>query len=542
MPNFRASVGHNPSINVKRANPITFVGQEIGLTVGVPGGWQLAAGHFMPAKMVPTIIHPRPNAETNSYARCRLAPSGIPWELRVVVLGGAWPFKYELTTGPSGAVMTRETLPTDWLTNGFQGYGRIGWTAPTVGTHSFAVRVTDQSGTQATVSWTLTVVDRENTTNFMFLNPTTGNNANSGAFSSPRQTMNGWYESDKNGNSAHSTKQIFYRGGTYSVLAIAGFGGQANQADMVTGKPEVHIGYPGETVTWNFGPGCYIDWESSGRDICLHNLTWTNPETGVGGHKAFLQNYAEGAADRTHIDKIFLDGGGTTPSADSTNSAAIMIDGQPSAESNYVSITDCTFYRCSNMDLVLYYNNDNSVFEGNFITGGYQWTGDQHSWGVFIKGQDNVNYSIRANVMIDGTINLPFFFMSEFTGELKGNVEVCWNNLESTGSVGPIALGQGSGGGGNYGPMWAYRNNLRCDTMEIVNWDNGPFYFEENAVLHDGTQSATDGLEYLSGTVATDIVRQNNLSGSSGILDLTTNLLTGASRTSSLGLRGCEVA
>ena len=33
MPNFRASVGHNPSINVKRANPITLSGSTIGLTI-----------------------------------------------------------------------------------------------------------------------------------------------------------------------------------------------------------------------------------------------------------------------------------------------------------------------------------------------------------------------------------------------------------------------------------------------------------------------------------------------------------------------------
>lgn len=46
MPNFRASVGHPPKINVKRANPITFSGQEVGLTLG-SGTFSYTPSHYV---------------------------------------------------------------------------------------------------------------------------------------------------------------------------------------------------------------------------------------------------------------------------------------------------------------------------------------------------------------------------------------------------------------------------------------------------------------------------------------------------------------
>jgi hypothetical protein len=508
------------------------------------GDWQLAEGHFIPAKMTPIIIHPRPDAEMAAYARAARAPSAIAWGIPIVVRGGAWPFKYELVTGPSGMAMTRETLPSDWLTNGAQGYGILAWSSPTVGSHDISVKVTDQDGTEVTRDWTLEVIDRENTSYFVFMDATSGSDSNSGAYSSPMQTIqNGWYENAKT-DSTHQNKQVFYRAGTYSTYVNTGASGQM---DLTTSKPAVHVGYPGESVTIDCDLA-FWDFESmTNGDVCFANLSFVNPQTGTDPtmRKQFIRISYPAATRRVMYDNYY-DGGGDTQSDDGSNSSCVMNAGAAASGTDYYgSDTHCTFHQCDNMDFVLMYESYDHVIEFNLITGGYGGTYNP-SWGFFIKGNGNERYSIRANRAIDGTISRPLVHCSEFTSHLKGDVEVCWNNFRNTAAsgngVGCIRWGQGSTGQ-NYGNFWSYRNNLRDAYIDLIGIDvDGYFEFENDVHEHNGTY--TDGFTFTDSDFATPpptFVKTDLATGTS-MVDGTTNLLTGTPRTTYLGTHGCEVA
>lgn len=47
------------------------------------------------------LVHPRPDVETGVHAQHRNAHPGIPWSTHVVIMGGAYPFRYELLQAPA---------------------------------------------------------------------------------------------------------------------------------------------------------------------------------------------------------------------------------------------------------------------------------------------------------------------------------------------------------------------------------------------------------------------------------------------------------
>src|SRR5574343_1056048 len=106
---------------------------------GASASWQLASGHYVPAKMQPVIIHPRPDSETNSWERHRMAPDGIEWSIPLVMQGGSWPDYWEITTGPSGMVCELVL----W-SDGQQRYWQLRWPTPTIGTHAVTVTLKTQ--------------------------------------------------------------------------------------------------------------------------------------------------------------------------------------------------------------------------------------------------------------------------------------------------------------------------------------------------------------------------------------------------------------
>jgi hypothetical protein len=135
---------------------------------------------------------------------------------------------------------------------------------------------------------------------------------------------------------------------------------------------------------------------------------------------------------------------------------------------------------------------------------------------------------------------------SAFTGHLKGDVEVCWNNfyntVTGTNGVGCIRWGQGTLGL-NYSNFWTYRNNLRDHILELYGINaTGAFIYENNVHQHAGTSA--DGFVFYSCDFASPPPSFSNIAPASGtaLVDGTTNLLTGAARTSYLGTNGCEVA
>lgn len=236
--------------------------RTFGFSVAAAADWQLAAGHYVPAKMTPVIVHPRPDTETQAWERCRRSPDGIAWSIPIAVQGGAWPFRYTVdeTSAAKGIAIGEQY--------GSANYGVLSWASPTLGSHTITVTVYTQEygrntsglGDSVSVTFTLEVASRSDTSKFIFLDITNGRNYTAGAtgsYSDPFKHFNDWYRA--NNGASFVGRQVFYRGGTYPFVngaetAPGVFNMSLNSGNMRVASasaPMVHVAYPGETVVFN---------------------------------------------------------------------------------------------------------------------------------------------------------------------------------------------------------------------------------------------------------------------------------------------------
>lgn len=513
------------------------------------GQWRLAAGHFIPAKMVPNIIFPRPDTETAVWAHNRRAPSAIEWTYRCVVQGGAFPGYWEIVSdgGATGLEFVRQQVPADFHTNGLQGWGRLRWTSPVVGTYVIQIRYTDQDTTTVDRTFTLEVISRENATYFMFLDAAAGNDTTgTGAFSSPRRTIAGWYGATK-ADSTHNGKQVYYRAGTYLSTDSPVIGATGQQVQIPAWKPHVHIAYPGEVATMDMNNTAYLRFEGNTGDICFQNLRWVNHHVAESSttRNQYVRQPSQNRSQ--YAGNTFV---GTTGAAGSgSNSSCVMFEGGGATAPQYFSICDNTFDAIDDMDYALFYDTSDTVCEGNIAINGQGQPADPGAGGLFFKALRISRVTVRANVAIDANIGYQILYFSQFTPgatDVRNDFEFCWNNgrnitseTASEGS-GAVGIGQGDGTTGNhYGSFWSYRNNMKNPHITLKGiGGGGPFEFENDVIDHSGTY--TDGFFIdLSSALPAALIK-TNLATVGTLLDPTTNLLTGSARTTYLGTHGCE--
>jgi len=483
--------------------------------------WRLAAGHYVAAKMTPEIIGPSAatEAETdNAWSRYRRCPSAIAYRVPVAVLGGAYPFYYELTTAPSGMAIGAQYGDTD--------YGIINWSNPTVGDHSIVVKVTDQDGTEVTRSWTLEVIDRENTTYFLFCDAANGSDSTGdGSYSDPYQTFLGWYgvtpgATTGSGDITFPGRQVFYRAGTYSTSDVTDPSGVKFWINPAR-KPSVHVAYPGEAVTFD----CPYYWSGMTGDFCASGINWTGAGVDEGGLWRITYIRSDLDPDRNIIFENVFDGEVGTPDGGS-NTSTIMLDNNTSRD---VVISHNTFHEPATYILV--YGVSYSVFQHNTL----EPTGSTSEVnGAFLKSTGYDHWSIRANTGF-GAIR-PLTFQDGSTGNLT-DIEICWNSYRMTTANPALNYHQTTGTAG-VGPFWVYRNSF-SGSGEIEQMLGGssltsPVCTYEKNILQgmtlgtDATFTHTD-----DGTGTT--------TNCSGFLNATTNLLEGDGL-AYRGTHGAEVA
>src|SRR4051812_34834353 len=140
-------------------------------TAPAPADFLLPAGHSE-GYLAPVITYPRPDSETAATARHRINYPGQPYRIPVAVAFGAWPFRYELLTAPTGMTIGSQLQSSGGELVAGPDYGVITWAQPTAGSHSVSVKVTDQTSVVQTVSFTLSV----SASGWVFLNPAAATN------------------------------------------------------------------------------------------------------------------------------------------------------------------------------------------------------------------------------------------------------------------------------------------------------------------------------------------------------------------------------
>jgi len=484
-----------------------------------PGGgdedWELPAGNFETAKIPLEIIAPQPSLNTQSpYYRWYPA---IPFELPVVVLGGAWPFKYELVQAPSGMTIG-ETIDlyafaTDGLLGANEFYGVLQWSNPTTSgsPHTVEVLVTDQSGATDSVTWTLTVT----TTGFKFVDAVGGSDAAAGTLAAPWQTWNAVYGSGIN-DATNDNDFVFWRAGDYRTDdAPISDGGRMFMRSM---KPHVHIAYPGDSPEWST-ENSYINWDggndiavigidivglnNNGGAVCKSMQFGGNPRTLV--YKSTFGGQLETCAGGSNTSNLFFAAGGTT---------------------QYSAIQRNTF-DSQGLALAEGYDTLDKVIEGNVAI---NYTGSNLNG--FYEKSNNHNVSVRANRGLTGNEGM---LCVVDTYNDAGPIEYSWNLWKVTSGDNICEFGREAV---NAIEVYVDRNTLISGTINMDD-ASGTVTHANNVRQHDGTDA--DGITHSGGTEATLVGLATDLEDSSGIVDAN-GLLTGAFRTNNLGTDGFELS
>lgn len=505
-----------------------------GTQANASSNWQLLVGHYIKAKMTPVIIHPRPDSETTASERHRLAPSGIPWRIPVLVKGGAWPFEVTLSVAPTGMVVGSIYGSTD--------YGILTWDNPVVGTHSVTVRVRTQdysrtSGSadatgEVTVSFTLVVVDHTDITKFVYLDGVNGNDSNDGSYASPWKTLTSF-------NAASTAnKQVFFKTGTYSTQVLA-----ANLALTAGSKAAVLVGMPGETANISIDGSLIRYLSLTGPGAFVGNLTTSGGTTTAGD----VYHWRSSGDRMTMFESISQGLYDVAGSGSFTNHSGWSMFAD-SALHQYVGIKNCIFKDYTNITNgggSIWYSVTDSVYEGNSVTG--MNTGGSTE-GFRTKGRCD-NITMRNN----RAPTLQSLGQSVFShyqggdggqGNLANNNEMCWNyavgpNNRDTGAAAYGRNTQASWNG------WMYRNTFKG---AVVIGSNGFTcgLISENNVLCDFSSTAND--MYSQNIVGLTVTGSNNSLTSFGnaanVIDSNGLLLAAYLTANGLvrGQRGHEVA
>jgi hypothetical protein len=206
------------------------------------GDWRLPDGHYVSARMPMTLVHPRPDPETNPWARHKHAYPGIEYRIPVAVQGGAYPFFYEVLEGPAGMTVGQQY--------GLPDYGELTWTPINQnGVHKVRIRVTDQDFTQVETQFEITV----GTENFVFVDANAARSGD-GTIGSPLKSFRELH--GRTGSSypvtPHAGKVAYLRGGVYFVDdtpvpeilfqgshtpgSVLGYPGESAVLDLINGK------------------------------------------------------------------------------------------------------------------------------------------------------------------------------------------------------------------------------------------------------------------------------------------------------------------
>ena len=505
-------------------------------TAAPTSSWQLPTGYYVPAKMPMTIVYPRPDSETSIYARHRIAyaDSVAQYRIPISVQGGAYPFHYQLTTGPQGATIGQ--------TYGTINYGIVTWTPATgtTGNYTFTVQVTDQDGKTASVTWT-TVVDNSK---FIFVDPKAPTNG-TGTKASPFNTVSGLTVAYTSGTpSPYYGKAIYFRSGTTKIIGpVAEVDPEFAFANGL--NPFVLLGYTGETAVLDMSGGHFQN-RNGQNDVFIGELTLANGHPwNIGGETDTVAYMSKTGDNRLTVFENIFTNMQWNKGAGASSNQAVFTFWYPGGMRKYITFINNTMQN-SSIAMMDYINASYSVIQGNKFT---SMSGAPPYGGFYLKASIQ-NTSVRENTAIGqdfgkGLVNITGQTDGGFT---NGNIEVCYN-LAMNKSGAPAFIFQWSGGGqeSNTSPAyyWAYRNTFNSWMGGQNAW---PYTVIEENNIHIDAKDAINGSGTYDQNYNTSVSggrtinKSNNIKSTSttGIIDSNGNL-TGSTATM-YGKVGAQIA
>ena len=497
------------------------------------------AGNWIPAKQAMIQVYPRPDSETNTWARHRWAyydgANPVQYKIPLGVSFGAFPYVYTLQSGPPGMTVGATYWQPGWTfaQAAAAGYGYLLWTpTASVSGATVSVLVTDQQ--MNTLTLTFTVSTSRSTAQFIFIDAVNGNDSNgTGTISAP------WKSFTKAFGSTYSTTNnqgaiCYFRAGTYTLPNsysgnLNGYFAPFFELDTNL-KPAALIGYPGDSMpVFDLTAGTFAT--NSGSDLFMQNLAPNGYNASQQCVRFVLIGDSSTATSRTTFDGNIWTNSGYGASA-SSNATGYFFD-TTSTVSSYHFLNGCSETNRqsglagNNYGGCSFYSVQNVLVQGNSINDP-TLTMDE-AW----QPKSNVtNGCWRGNTTIVAAVQYAYSPLQSVTDNpgATQNVEICYNILVggTTGLKLPITPNTGR----NYGALWCYRNSVQASGgLQCAGQGyGGPFIFENNAV-----QSST-ALPSGSG-----VTTSGNLYESSGLINTTTGYLMSA-YSSYLGTVGAQIA
>lgn len=258
----------------------------ISIDAGLPQDeWRLPTTHFVRAKMPMTLVHPRPDNETNAWARHRKAYPGLEYRIPVAVQGGAYPFYYEIVEAPEGMTIGKTVWETD--------YGVLSWT-PEIGENGRSFPVTiriygQEYGREVAETVGPTFVDAKfvikvtnSTDDFIFVDHSVERSGD-GSISAPLKTLKETYGDGSSTQVTYPGRAVYLRAGVYETLTDDWFANKGYAHLQGERTPMVFLGFPSEMVEIDFTNGTFYS-EIGGNDHYVAGLRLSNTSQRARGY------------------------------------------------------------------------------------------------------------------------------------------------------------------------------------------------------------------------------------------------------------------
>lgn len=464
------------------------------------------------------LISPRESGTTSEVStptmpsghRIFKAYPGIEYNIKAVVLGGAYPYTYSLSNEPSGMTVNAST-------------GVISWANPTGTTETPTLTVTDALGTQVSEAWTITV----GASGFVFVDAIGGSDSDAGTLAAPWQTLNKVRNSGGN-------NIVYFRAGTYDNTGITRVTGNWERIEFnaATPQPVQWLGYPGETAIYNGGyvvstdQGALVRFQGNTTyPVYVDNMSFRNTYN-------ILIQYISGF-HYPHFRRLNLydihDG------TDGNNPAGLMCTSQYGSATNYSAFTEMDCYDLVNAGGCKWYSQYKFLIDDcAFRDSGYgpdlkADVGRFEMRGCTLTGNAGMYQGIFGNMNTSGA--------NQATGELRFNLVITTGASANN----ALTLNQDS----QAGEVYAYRNTFVGRVrMWNVDSSDGPFKLNNNVIVNEDSGTPSGSHVYHDNvTDSSRIVLTDNLAGASADSIVDANgLLQGSYRTTYLNQRGHEIS
>jgi hypothetical protein len=411
----------------------------------------------------------------------------IPYNIRAVAFGGAYPYEFSLANAPAGMAINART-------------GEINWPNPSGASATPTITVTDAEGARQSSPWTITVT----TSGFAFVDAVRGTASGNGSISSPWRTLADLYAHGSSG------QIIYFRQGTYTPAGLATQGGNGwERAEWPESKPTIWLEYPGETVDYNAGyqsdvvTGHFIRFYGSAADpIYVDGIDFHN-------FRNIGLQIVSGLADYSVYRRLtFRD---MALGIEGQNAAGIMFMNNYTDPTQYAVVQDSEFYNLNNGGGLKFYSHKKVLVEDNEF---------RDSTDGFDLKTHVPRFEVRGNTFRN-IRNRALYGNMHFGGGGAGEAasgEWRFNNINTPMATVAADVNQDS----EARAVHVYRNTINGPArVREVSSEDGPFHFYENVIVNSGAGAEGSHIEFVNVTAPGRVIIRDNLVGypSDGIID-----------------------